>query len=110
MSEKYEVDIETYAIGSADRLKIDYKGGVDTVHFDLKQIKENDFVRYYIEGFGHGVYFDTPAVSGEKDLAQIWIEDIDNRTLYEVRAVVVPDYLSEIFSELEGYEVLYSPS
>lgn len=108
--ERHEPDIETYAIGSADTLEIDYVGGVDTVHFDLKQIKENDFVRYYIDGFGHGVYFDTPEVSGEEDLVQSWIDDIDQRTPYEIRAVIVPDYVSESFDTLEGYEVLYSPS
>lgn len=108
--EKHEPEIATYAIGSADTLEIDYVGGVDTVNFDLKQIKENKFVRYFIEGFGHGVYFDTPEIPEGESVAQKWIEDIDRRTPYEIRAVIVPDYLAESFEDLEGYKVLFSPS
>ena len=109
-SKKHEPDIETYAIGTADRLQIDYMGGVDTVHFDLKQIKEDDFIRYYVEGFGHGVYFDTSPIPEGSNEAQHWVEDIDDRTPYEIRAVIVPEYISDTFRDLDGYEVLFSTS
>jgi hypothetical protein len=107
--EKHEPKIDTYAIGSADTLEIDYIGGTDTVHFDLKQIKENNFVRYFIEGFGHGVYYDSPEISEDESLVQCWIDDIDSRTGYDIRAVLVPEYMSENFKSLEGYEVRYVP-
>jgi hypothetical protein len=106
---KHEPNIDTYAIGSADSIKVDYVGGTDTVHFDLKQIKENDFVRYFIEGFGHGVYYDTPKIPDDMSVAQCWIDDIDERTGYNIRAVIVPEYLSNSFEDLTDYKVRYIP-
>lgn len=106
--ERHEPDLDTYAIGSADSLKADYAGGTYTIQFDLQQIKENNFVRYYIESFKHGVFFDTPNIPENKSLAQCWAEDIDRRTHEDIRAFLVPNYIAESFSELDGYKVIYA--
>lgn len=105
--EKHEPSIDTYAIGSADTLEIDYVGGTDTVQFDLQQIRENNYIRYYIDGFGHGVYFDTPEIPDGENPAKHWIKDIKSRTGYEVRALIVPDYLSEDFLEIDDIEIRF---
>lgn len=111
-SKKHMPDIETYAIGNADELQVDYLGGTHTIHFDMKQIIENDYIRYYIEDFGHGVYFDTKEVSDPKDgrkVTKVFVDDIDKRTKEDIRAFIVPDYLTKygMFKNLTDYELLY---
>lgn len=106
--ERHEPNLDTYAIGSADTMVADYTGGTYTIQFDLQQVRENNFVRYYIEEFKHGVFFDTPLIPENKSVAQCWAEDIDKRTHEDIRAFLVPNYIGESFTDLEGYEVLYT--
>lgn len=104
--ETHEPNIESYAIGSADSLRVDYIGGTHTVQFDLKQVRENDFIRYYVEGLGHGRYFDTSPVPSGKFWGEHLIDDLQERTEEEIRAVIIPRYL-ERYGDFDDYEVLY---
>jgi hypothetical protein len=106
---RHEPNIKTYAIGHADKIEIFYVGGSHIVNFDLKQVRENNFIRYYIEGFRHGLYFDTPEIPDAESVTQIWIEDIDRRIMEDIEAVVVPEYIAESFDDVSGYEVRYTP-
>lgn len=108
-SKRHEPDIDTYAIGSADSLEADYVGGTYTIQFDLKQVRENNFIRYYIEEFGHGLYFDTPEISENDHPGQCFVNDIDRRVDVEIRAFFIPEYVADSFKDVRGYEILYTP-
>lgn len=114
LGERHEPEIDTYAIGTADRLLVDYFGGTHTVHFDLQQIRENNFIRYKIEDFGVGVFFDTPTFENEEDTkerARIWVEDIDRRMKStKLRGLILPDSIIDSFYHLDDeYEIRSAP-
>lgn len=108
-NKKHEPEIDTYSIGHADSLQADYVGGTFTIEFDLQQVRENDYIRYFIREFRHGTFFDTPEIPDNKTPAQCLADNIDRRTEQDIRAYLVPEHLTKAFKDVEGYEILYTP-
>lgn len=89
-------DFDVYAIGHADSFGVVTDSGVLTIEYDLKQVQDEGFARYRLDG-GSGeasnVYYRTRELSIGEDIGRTIVEDMMDSTDLDVYGFVVPDYM-----------------